>query len=86
MQEFESHNETSMPITTTTYLSVIFKNLIWLIALAFYPMLDWIIMQIPQWETTLEHIKLIGGAVIVVLVIIKLLIEIIKLTITKKDK
>ena len=74
--EIDSNN---MPITTTTYLAVIFKNLIWLLALAFYPVLDWIITIVPDWKNNLENFKLIGGALIIVLVIIKLILEIIKL-------
>lgn len=73
------HGTNDMPIHTTTLTAIIFKNLLWLTALAFYPVIDWVILQIPTWKDTLENFKLIGGAIIVVLVIIKLLLEIRKL-------
>ena len=73
-------NETEdMPLTSTSLIAIVFKNLLWLLALAFYPVLDWVILQLPNWKDGLENFKLIGGAIIVVLVIIKLLMEIKKL-------
>ena len=73
------HHTEDMPIHTTTLTAIIFKNLLWLLALAFYPVIDWVILQVPTWKDGLENFKLIGGAIIVVLVIMKLLLEIVKL-------
>lgn len=70
---------TDMPITTTSLLTIVVKNLFYLLALAFYPVMNWIISIFPDWKDSLENFKLIGGAIVVLLVIIKLIIEIIKL-------
>lgn len=73
-------NETQdMPITSISILTIVFKNLLWLLALAFYPLMEYIIQVIPDWKNYLENFKLIGGAIIMLMVIMKLLLEIIKL-------
>jgi len=79
-----NQTETDMPVTSTSIIAIIFKNLLWLMALAFYPVVDYVILQVPIWKDNLENFKLIGGAFIIVLVILKLILEIIKLMI--KDK
>lgn len=61
---------------TTTYLAVIFKNLLYFLIFLFTPVLNWLITVLPAWKDFIENFKLIGGAIIVVLVIIKLLLEI----------
>lgn len=71
----ESQN---MPISTT-YIAIIFKNLLYLLSLAFGLAVNFLITIFPDWKVILENIKIIGGAIIVILVIIKLLLEIIKL-------
>lgn len=73
-------NTDSMSITATTYLAVIFKNLAWLLALAFYPVSEFLIQIFPiGWRDDLNDFKLIVGAIIMVLVFFKLVLEIIKL-------
>lgn len=74
-------NETeNMPIAThTSIIALIFHNIKWLAALIFYPIMNKLISVFPDWKDSLENVKLIGGAIIVILVIIKLLIEIVKL-------
>ena len=83
MSSIESETNDNMPITTTTISAIIIKNLLWLSALAFYPLVDWVISVVPDWKEWLENFKLIGGAIIIVLVVTKLWLEIKKL---KKDK
>lgn len=73
-----------MPVTTTSILSVVFKNMLWLLALAFYPLIDWVIIILPDWIEFLDGFKLIGGAIIILLVIFKLVLEIIKLIRNKR--
>lgn len=85
MSEIETHTETDMPVTTTTIITIIFKNLLWLTVLAFYPVIDYLILITPTWKEFLENFQLIGGTIVVLLVIVKLLLEIVKL-ILKKDK
>ena len=80
MSETDNDN---MPITTTTISSIIIGNVKWLLFFIFYPMVNWMIAISPDWKNFLENFKLIGGTVIIILVVIKLLFEIRKL---KKDK
>lgn len=74
-------NIEDMPVHTMTYIAVIFKNLLYLTALAFGFIVNKLIVVFPDWKDALENLKLVGGAVIVILVIIKLLLEIRKLKI-----
>lgn len=73
-------NETQyMSVTTTSIAVIIVKNLCWLLTLAFYPFMEFMIEFMPDWRGYLEVFKLIGGAVIMLMVIIKLFLEIVKL-------
>lgn len=68
----------SMPASSTISM-IIAKNFSYLLVLLFYPAMDFIIQVMPDWKNNLDNFKLIGGAVIVVLVIAKLVLEIFKL-------
>lgn len=82
MSDTETQTD-DMPITTTSISSIIIGNAKWLLFFIFYPIVNWMITIFPDWKNFLENFKLIGGTVIIVLVVIKLLLEIRKL---KKDK
>lgn len=73
-----NHNIQDMPAHTSLSM-ILIKNFTYLLALAFYPLMDYLMQIVPDWKANLENFKLIGGAIIVVLVIAKLLLEILKL-------
>lgn len=83
IEHFNSETQTQTAsmdhLSVGTIITIFFKNVLWLLALAFYPVIDYIIVIVPDWKENLENFKLIGGAIIVLLVIIKLIFEIIKL-------
>ena len=81
MSEIEIEN---MPITTTSLTATILNSTKWLIVFVFYPLVNWMIKIFPDWKDFLENFKLIGGAIIIVLVIFKLVLEIVKLLVKKK--
>ena len=68
----------------TSFIAIIFKNLLYLLVFLFTPVLNYMIAIFPNWKDSIENFKLIGGAVIVAMVIFKLLLEIIKLLKKKK--
>lgn len=73
-------NETdNMSIHHTSILGIILGNIKWLMIFLFAPAVNVVQNIVPEWKGELENFKLIGGAVIVVLVITKLILEIIKL-------
>lgn len=73
-------NETdNMPIHHTSLLGVILGNIKWLAIFLFAPIVNAVQQIVPEWKNELENFKLIGGAIIVILVITKLVLEIIKL-------
>lgn len=72
-------NENIQNMHSTSLGMIIMKNLSWLLVFLFAPTINYIITIIPSWKDGLEDFKLIGGAVIVLLVIVKLLMEIVKL-------
>jgi len=82
MSEIETEN---MDIHHTSYLTIILSNVKWLLVFLFTPVINYMIVMFPDWKDSLENFKLIGGSIIIVLVILKLLLEIFKL-IFKKDK
>lgn len=75
---YESEH-TDMPITTTSVTAILLKNSVYLLWIGFYLAVDWMISIFPDWKNFLENFKLIGGALIIVLLITKLLLEISKL-------
>lgn len=81
MSDTETNND--MSIATTSITVLLFKNSVYVLCLAFYLLVDFMISIFPDWRNFLENFKLIGGAIIIVLVVIKLVLEIKKL---KKDK
>lgn len=81
MSDIETNN---MPITTTSLTAIILNSTKWLIVFIFYPLVNWMIKIFPDWKDFLENFKLIGGSIIIVLVIFKLVLEIVKLIIKKK--
>lgn len=74
------NNMNDMHSSHPSFLAVILGSAKWLLWFLFTPLINWLIVVFPQWKDSLENFKLIGGAVIVVLVIAKLVLEIIKLT------
>lgn len=73
-------NETdNMEMHNTSYLGAILGSIKWLLVFAFAPAVTVIQQIVPEWKNELENFKLIGGSIIVVLVIVKLIFEIIKL-------
>lgn len=73
-------NETeNMSIQHTSLLGIILGNIKWLLVLLFAPAVNVVQQIVPEWKNELENFKLIGGSIIVVLVIVKLIFEIIKL-------
>lgn len=78
MSDTETQND-NMPIATTTVTSLIFKNSVYLLWLGFYLLVDVMISVLPDWKYFLENFKIIGGSIIIILVIAKLILEIIKL-------
>lgn len=79
----ETDTDENMPITTTSISALILGNVKWLMFFIFYPAMNWMITIFPDWKNVLENFKLIGGSVIIILVVAKLVLEIIKL---KKNK
>lgn len=73
------NNIQDMDTNHTSVIAVILGNIKWLLVFLFTPVINYMIAILPSWKDSLENFKLIGGAVIVVLVIAKLLLEIIKL-------
>lgn len=71
IQDMDTHH--------TSFLAVILGNIKWLLVFLFTPSINYMITIFPGWKDSLENFKLIGGSVIVVLVITKLLLEIFKL-------
>lgn len=63
----------------TSYLTVILGNIKWLLVLLFTPLINWLIVIFPEWKDFLENFKIIGGSIIILLVITKLILEIVKL-------
>lgn len=73
-------NETeNMSIQHTSLLGIILGNIKWFLFFLFAPAVNMVQQIVPEWKNELENFKLIGGSVIVVLVIVKLVFEIIKL-------
>lgn len=72
-------NIQNMPMHHTSFLAVIWNSAKWLLALLFTPAVTLMQTILPEWKNSLENFKLIGGSVIVVLVVVKLVLEIIKL-------
>ena len=75
----ENTETENMPITSTSISTLIFGNIKWLMFFIFYPLMNWMISELPDWKEVLENFKLIGGSIIIILVISKLLLEIVKL-------
>lgn len=69
-------NTSDMQMHSTTILAVVFKNLLYLLTLALDFVLNYMIAVFPDWKNFIENIKQIGGLIIIILVITKLLIEI----------
>lgn len=72
----------NMPVHTS-YIVLFFKNLPYLLTLAFGWVMNKLMIVFPDWKDLLENIKQIGGTLVILLVIVKLLFEIRKL---KRDK
>lgn len=62
------------------YLTIVLKNLAWLSTLLFSSLIAFIIEILPLWTDVLIAFKEVGSVIVILLVIIKLIIEIKKLT------